>query len=77
MGESYYYAEVLGSGHLFRAYTARVVCQHPNGETIHFEKRLPFFWLAKLVALRLAKSKAYSFRHYWKTELIKPKGKSK
>ena len=68
--ESYYYAEVSGSGYLLRAYTARVVCQHPNGETLHFERKLPFYWLAKLVALRLAKSKAYAFKHYWRKEFV-------
>lgn len=65
---SYYYAEVAGTGKLFRAYMARVVCQHPNGQTIHFERELPFYWLAKIVALRLAKSKAHHFKHYWRRD---------
>lgn len=68
MTKSYYKAEVYGTGNLFLAYKAVVTCQHPNGQTLHYEKLFPFFTLAKFVAIRLAKSKEHSFTAYWSKE---------
>lgn len=70
---SYYCATVEGTGKFWLPYKAVVYCQHPNGQTLHFSKRMPTFRTAKFVAYVIAKSKAHMHKPFWIKEF---KGKA-
>lgn len=49
-----YCASVTQEGRMYRS---RIYFQHPNGQTTHFSKAFPFFWVAKLIAILILKRK--------------------